>query len=186
MPVRGACHWLLLFTLFTSVPAGAAGLEDADERLFRVQLSVAEKGDARAQYYLGEMHEQGLGTKQNIQEAFKWYAKAAKQGDAFAKRKLTLRSEIEAEIKKDQAAPNFNKDQATETKVSVPSPKKQQNPDTVVSNKSDKKPSVAVMQDSEREIYEERIKKAEKEKRRAQVRALILERMRNPTPGLFE
>lgn len=82
------------------MPAGAASLDDADARLFQVQLSLAEKGDTRAQSYLDEMHEQGLGTEKNIAEAFKWYAKAAEQGDVWAKRKLARRTEIEADFKK--------------------------------------------------------------------------------------
>ena len=102
MLVRLTGHLLLPIFLTASIPAGAAGIDDADLRLFRAQLSIAEKGDAQAQYYLGEMHEQGLGTKQNINEAFKWYAKAAEGGDRMAKRKLEHRLEIEAEIKKEQ------------------------------------------------------------------------------------
>ena len=76
------------------MPANSAGLDDADERLFKVQLAMAEKGDTRAQYFLGEMHEQGLGTKQDADEAFKWYTKAAEQGDSLALRKLAHRKEI--------------------------------------------------------------------------------------------
>lgn len=186
MSCRYLSSWLLLFSLMTCYPAAASGVADADERLYRVQLKLAEKGNASAQYYLGEMHEQGLGTQQNIQEAFKWYAKAAEQGDAFAKRKMILRSEIEAEFKKDHAAPDIRKEQAAETQMPVPSPAKEQKPGTTAPSKMDKKPFVAGMQDAERESYEERIKIAEKEKRRAQVRALLLERMQNPAPELFE
>ena len=61
MSVRDLRHWLFMILLITGVPVKAAGLDDADERLFRVQLAMAEKGDVRAQYYLEEMHEQGLG-----------------------------------------------------------------------------------------------------------------------------
>ncbi len=175
---------LLLFTLFTSVPAGAAGLEDADARLFRVQLSLAEKGDTRAQYYLGEMHEQGLGTKQNIDEAFKWYAKAAEHGDRWAKRKLEHRAEIEADLKKDQNP---------EILKSAPAVIKPKNSEKAASDSHEIAP-VATAQTEKGEIIEkkitvteeERIKAAEKEKRRARVRALILQHMRNPAPGLFE
>jgi TPR repeat protein len=95
MSIRILSHLLVLFLSATSVSAGAAGLNDANERLFRVQLALAMKGDARAQYFLGEMHEQGLGTPQDIDEAFKWYAKAAAKGDSGAKRKLTYRAKIE-------------------------------------------------------------------------------------------
>jgi TPR repeat protein len=99
MSIRILSHLLVLFLSATSVSAGAAGLEDADERLFQVQLALAMKGDARAQYFLGEMHEQGLGTRQNIDEAFKWYAKAAEKGDSWAKRKLAHRAKIEEDLR---------------------------------------------------------------------------------------
>jgi len=88
-----------MFLAVASVSAGAVGLNDTDERLFQVQRAQAMKGDAHAQYYLGEMYEQGLGTSQNIDEAFKWYAKAAKKGDSLAKRKLVHRAEIEEDLR---------------------------------------------------------------------------------------
>ena len=56
MSFRYIRRGLFMILLITGVPAKAAGLDDADERLFRVQLAMAEKGDVRAQYYLGEMH----------------------------------------------------------------------------------------------------------------------------------
>jgi TPR repeat protein len=99
MSIRILSHLLVLFLSATSVSAGAAGLNDANERLFRVQLALAMKGDARAQYFLGEMHEQGLGTPQDIDEAFKWYAKAAAKGDSGAKRKLTYRAKIGEDLR---------------------------------------------------------------------------------------
>jgi TPR repeat protein len=79
MLVRFSRQWMFIILLMTVIPVKAVDLDDADERLFRVQLTMAQKGDVRAQYYLGEMHEQGLGTKQNVAEAFKWYAKAAEK-----------------------------------------------------------------------------------------------------------
>src|SRR3989344_3743256 len=92
-------YFFLFLLLVPGMPAYSAGLDDADERLFKVQMTMAEKGNTRAQYYLGEMHEQGLGTKQNVDEAFKWYAKAAEQGDPLAQRKIAHREEIISEIK---------------------------------------------------------------------------------------
>lgn len=99
MSIRFLSHLLALFLSVATVSADAAGLNDADERLFHVQLTQAMKGDARAQYYLGEMYEQGLGTRQNIDEAFKWYAKAAEKGYSWAKRKLARRAEIEEDLR---------------------------------------------------------------------------------------
>ena len=181
MFVRFTSHLLLLMVLTGFVPAGAAGLDDADQRLFKVQLAIAEKGDPRAQYYLGEMHEQGLGTRQSADEAFKWYAKAAERGDRMAKKKLEHRAEIEAEIKKEQAidippkipeiaAPRpFKK--ADTTKKEIP---------TVVAQ------SDTNSKEMERIKEAEKARLAERDKRRAMVRAILLERMRNPGPGLFE
>ena len=111
MTIRSAWFSLFLFLILPGTPANSAGLEDADTRLFQVQLAMAEQCKPRAQYYLGEMHEQGLGTKQDVDEAFKWYAKAADQGDAMAKRKMALRKEIISEIKKEQEAPLYDQDE---------------------------------------------------------------------------
>jgi hypothetical protein len=99
MSTRFLSHLLVFFLSVTSVSAGAAGLNDTDDRLFQLQRAQAMKGDARAQYYLGEMYERGLGTSQNIDEANKWYAKAAQKGDSWAKSKLALRAKIEEDLR---------------------------------------------------------------------------------------
>jgi TPR repeat protein len=155
----------------------AAGLDDADERLFRVQLAMAEKGDVRAQYYLGEMHEQGLGTRQNLGEAFKWYEKAAEKGDAWAKRKLVHRAEIEASAKKDQTVENLK---------TAPAPGNQKMPGNTASNDRATTTLDVMAKASDTTDAEEKIRAAEKEKRRAAVRAMILERIRHPVGELFE
>jgi len=155
----------------------AAGLDDADERLFRVQLAMAEKGDVRAQYYLGEMHEQGLGTRQDLGEAFKWYEKAAEKGDAWAKRKLVHRAEIEASVKKDQAVENLK---------TAPAPGKQKTPGNTPGNDRTATTSDVMAKASDTTDAEEKIRAVEKEKRRAAVRAMILERIRHPVGELFE
>lgn len=169
-------YFLLLFLSMPGMPANSAGLDDADERLFKVQLAMAEKGNTRAQYYLGEMHEQGLGTRQDIGEAFKWYARAAEQGDPLAQRKIAHRQEIIGEIKKEQdteklkspgtaAIPAQSADTSKNTGLSTP---------------------VAVARTDQARRKEDRIKAAKREKRRVAVRAMILERMRNPVGELFE
>jgi TPR repeat protein len=43
---------------------------------------VAERGGARAQWYLGSMYDGGRGVKQDYREAIRWYLMAAEQGDA--------------------------------------------------------------------------------------------------------
>jgi len=177
MSVRYLRHGLFIFLLMTGIPVKAASLDDADERLFRVQLAMAEKGDVRAQYYLGEMHEQGLGTQQNIGEAFKWYEKAAEKGDAWAKRKLAHRAEIEASAKKDQAI---------ELPKSAPAPETQTKPQNTVNNGRVTMTANVMAKTVDATDEAEKIKAAEREKRRAAVRAIILERIRHPAGGLFE
>lgn len=177
MSVRDLRHWLFMILLITGVPVKAAGLDDADERLFHVQLAMAEKGDVRAQYYLGEMHEQGLGTRQNLGEAFKWYEKAAEKGDAWAKRKLVHRAEIEAGAKKEQAVENLK---------TAPAPGKQKTPENTGKNGSATTTSDMMAKASDATDGTEKIKAVEREKRRAAVRAMILERIRHPVGEPFE
>ncbi|MDD5385141.1 MAG: tetratricopeptide repeat protein [Gallionella sp.] len=45
---------------------------------------LAAKGDARAQFELGYMHERGKGVPQDYVEAASWYRKSAEQGNASA------------------------------------------------------------------------------------------------------
>ena len=44
----------------------------------------AEKGNQKAQYNLGMFYARGMGVKQDLAEAVKWYRKAAEQGEAGA------------------------------------------------------------------------------------------------------
>ncbi len=177
MSARFTSQCLFLFLLAISLPARTAGLDDADQRLYKVQLAQAEQGNARAQYYLGEMHEQGLGTKQDIDEAFKWYAKAAEQGDPLAKRKLAHRNEIVTETRKEQT---------TDALKSAPPAVKSKNPVAASKNTGPATQVVVTQTDQRQNEEEEKIKAAQREKRRAAVRAMILERIRNPAGELFE
>jgi TPR repeat protein len=177
MSARSTCLFLFVFVLLPAMPANSAGLDDADERLFKVQLAMAEKGESRAQYFLGEMHEQGLGTRQDVDEAFKWYTKAAEQGDTLALRKLAYRKEIITEIKQEQ--------EAEQLKSPVPAAKPG-NSGNAAKKASPSTPAVVARSD-QAQLEQDRIKKAaEREKRRAMVRAMVLERMRNPVGGMFE
>lgn len=176
MSIISRRHWLMLFMLIAGSQVMAAGLDDADARLYKVQLAMAEKGDARAQYFLGEMHEQGLGTQQNLDEAFKWYEKAAEKGDVWARRKLTRRADIEADIKKDHAPDN---------QKSMPAAAMRKTPEnTAKNNATGAQAMVAKTNENNDEV--ERAKAAEKVKRRAAVRAMILERIRHPVGEPFE
>jgi TPR repeat protein len=48
----------------------------------------AEHEDARAQFFLGTLHEDGAGVPQSQSEAVGWYRKAAAQGLAEAQQRL--------------------------------------------------------------------------------------------------
>ena len=50
----------------------------------RLWRSLAEKGDARAQYNLGFLHANGQGVDQDYTSALDWYTRAGKQGFAPA------------------------------------------------------------------------------------------------------
>ena len=51
---------------------------------FDATKSLAEQGNALAQYNLGVMYDNGLGVPENDAEAVKWYRLAAEQGNAIA------------------------------------------------------------------------------------------------------
>lgn len=177
MSARSTNLFLLLILLMSSTSAYSAGVDDADERLFRAQLAMAEQGNTRAQYYLGEMHEHGLGTRQNADEAFKWYAKAAEQGDSLAKRKLTLRNEIINEIRKEQEA---------EKLIAPKAAAKPAKPETASKNTGPSRQAMAAQVDEDRQEQQDKIRAEEKAKRRAAVRAMMLDRIRNPVGEMFE
>ena len=50
--------------------------------------SLAEQGDAKAQFNLGIMYERGQSVPQDYKTAVKWYALSAEQGDALAQYNL--------------------------------------------------------------------------------------------------
>lgn len=54
----------------------------------KIWLAAAEEGDTRAQNYVGEIYEKGLGTDPDYAKAVSWYRKAADQG--FAQAQLNL------------------------------------------------------------------------------------------------
>lgn len=56
----------------------------SDEENFEYYLIEAEQNNARTQYSLGVMYDNGEGVEQNYGKAFEWYTKAADQGDENA------------------------------------------------------------------------------------------------------
>ena len=58
------------------------------KRAIREFRSAAERGDARAQNYLGQMYEDGQGLPEDIAAAVSWYQKAANAGEPAAQLNL--------------------------------------------------------------------------------------------------
>lgn len=75
---------------------GASYVDSSDHaatsyaRTFPWFVKVAGQGNPFAQYYLGVMYEQGLGTAQNSSEAARWFHQAAASGVAAAQKDLAL------------------------------------------------------------------------------------------------
>jgi TPR repeat protein len=73
----------------STVQEGVAAFEAGDfkEALAKIQ-PAADKGNAQAAYWMGQMYENGLGVKTDAGTALTWYQKAAEGGWADAKFKL--------------------------------------------------------------------------------------------------
>lgn len=73
----------LMCGLFISMPA------DANETAtFNAMVALANKGDAEAQYHVGMMHNNGIGTQKDIRQAFEWFQKATASNDPLGAYKL--------------------------------------------------------------------------------------------------
>ncbi len=70
----------------------------------KVWLPQAKAGDAKAQTYVGEMFEQGLGTSPDYKTALTWYMKAAEQGYDRAQMNIGAMYEQGLGVEKDEIA----------------------------------------------------------------------------------
>ncbi|MBI9080053.1 MAG: sel1 repeat family protein [Pseudodesulfovibrio sp.] len=60
-------------------------IEDAKyDEAYKKMIALAGNGHARAQYHVGWMYFNGVGTEQDVQVAFNWYEKSAKLGEDLA------------------------------------------------------------------------------------------------------
>ena len=89
---RPASVLILIISLLMAGPAIAGPFEDALKACDRgdhktehgLIQSLADQGDASAQYHLGVMYDDGHGVPQDYNKAIKWYGKAADQGNDSA------------------------------------------------------------------------------------------------------
>ncbi|MCB1740098.1 MAG: sel1 repeat family protein [Gammaproteobacteria bacterium] len=68
--------------------AHQALLDGNDRTAFALFSGLADAGNARAQYWLGDMYERGYGVKKDMKKAIDWLKKAAVQGLATAQARL--------------------------------------------------------------------------------------------------
>jgi TPR repeat protein len=78
-------YFALVFScfLFFSMHANAN-----DAGTFNAMVALANKGDAEAQYHVGMMYNNGIGTQQNPRQAFEWFQKSAASNDPLGAYKL--------------------------------------------------------------------------------------------------
>ena len=69
---------------------GSNGKSKDYEKAVANYLISAEAGEAYSQYCLGWCYEKGLGVEKSVEEAEKWYRKAAEQGEKNAKERLGI------------------------------------------------------------------------------------------------
>lgn len=55
---------------------------------FNAMVALANKGDAEAQYHVGMMYNNGIGTERDLRQAFAWFQKAAAANDPLGAYKL--------------------------------------------------------------------------------------------------
>ncbi len=75
----------LFFCLLLSITQTSAEAVDDDwKSVFKFQTQMAEYGSAKAQYILGEMYQDGRGTRRDYTKALEWYNKAKINGHSNA------------------------------------------------------------------------------------------------------
>lgn len=88
----------IAFTLAVLAPAyadnmsnGMKAYEDGQyEKAFELLFPVAHEGEVSAQSVIGSLYMDGKGTAQDVDEARKWFRRAAMQGDASAQYNLAV------------------------------------------------------------------------------------------------
>jgi TPR repeat protein len=78
--------WILVLTF--AVVACSSGRADDRKVLFDGLEKLARQGNAEAQYHLGMMFNNGIGTPQDPKQAFEWFEKAARAGDPLGSYKV--------------------------------------------------------------------------------------------------
>ena len=85
MATKFSLHALAVGLLALATGACSAA---SDTSLFQGLSAMAEQGSAPAQYNLGMLYNNGIGTTQDTHRAFEWFEKAAAAGDPLASYKV--------------------------------------------------------------------------------------------------
>jgi hypothetical protein len=90
---------VLILVLTTTVFSGRFAVADTSQ--FKLDMIMAGRGDAMAQFSVAIAYEDGVGTRKDLKQAFDWYSKAAKQGHDGAQYKMGTFYEKGLVVKKD-------------------------------------------------------------------------------------
>ena len=71
-----------------AVVAVASCAKESEQDLFRQLSSLAATGSPQAQYHLGMLYNNGVGTTQDARSAFQWFEKSALAGEPLASYKV--------------------------------------------------------------------------------------------------
>ena len=75
-----ATLWCLLMVLPFALVTTDVTAADYDKPVFEFQSKLAKHGNAKAQYYLAQMYEEGRGTQADSAMARHWYEEAKRNG----------------------------------------------------------------------------------------------------------
>ena len=99
--------FIIFICLFTNVSFAdfEKGLKEFNKGNYEAALNIweplANEGISNAQYNVGLMHHNGLGTKQDFKAAFKWFLKSSEQGNLNSIRLISTMYALGNGIKKD-------------------------------------------------------------------------------------
>jgi TPR repeat protein len=78
----------LIALAFSCLLSFAMPAHPGDAESFKAMVVLANQGNAEAQYHVGMMHNNGIGTPQDPKQAFEWFQKAAAGNDPLGAYKL--------------------------------------------------------------------------------------------------
>lgn len=84
-------RFIVLLLVVGTTAAHAETPEEVQVRIFNSFLRTANEGDSNSQFVVGHRYEVGVGTAQDLDQAYYWYGRAAERGHPLAKLKVDER-----------------------------------------------------------------------------------------------